>query len=72
MPDLNGIEATNQIKAEVPGVKVIALSMHSDRRFVEGMLRAGAAGYLLKDCGLEELTRAVRAVAGGQTGRDIV
>lgn len=63
MPDLNGIEATRQITGEFPEIKVIALSMHSDRRFVEGMLKAGAAGYLLKDCAFEELVQTVRTVA---------
>ena len=67
MPDLNGIEATSQIRTMALGVKVIALSMHSDRRYVTGMLRAGASGYLLKDCAFEELVRAVHAVAAGQT-----
>ncbi len=67
MPDLNGIDATRQITAELPDVKVIALSMHSDRRFVVQMFRAGALGYLLKDCAFEELTRAVGAVLKNQT-----
>ena len=67
MPDLNGIEATRQIVSRVPGTKVIGLSIHSDRSFVEGMLKAGAKGYLLKDCDSEELIRAIRAVAAGQT-----
>ncbi len=49
MPELNGIDATRQITNQAPGVKVIALSMHSDRRFVAEMLKAGASGYLLKD-----------------------
>ncbi len=66
MPDMNGIVATRQIIAESPETKVIALSMHSDRRFVEGMLRAGAKGYLLKDCAFEELTLAIRTVVGDQ------
>jgi len=52
---------------EMPNVKVIALSMHSDRRFVSGMLEAGASGYLLKDCAIEELACAVRAVSLNQT-----
>ena len=43
MPDLNGIEATRQLRRECPNVKVIALSMHSDKRFVLGMLEAGAS-----------------------------
>jgi len=62
MPDLNGIEATRQIIAESPGVKIIALSMHSDSLFVLNMFKAGASGYLLKDCALEELVKAVRTV----------
>jgi DNA-binding NarL/FixJ family response regulator len=67
MPDLNGMEATRQIKAQAPGIKVIALSMHSDGRFIAGMFKAGASGYLLKDSAFEELARAVRTVAAGQT-----
>jgi DNA-binding NarL/FixJ family response regulator len=66
MPDLNGIEAAHQIIAEGPGVKVVALSMHADRRFVARMFKAGASGYLLKDCAFEELARAVRTVAADQ------
>ena len=49
MPDINGIDATRKITSDFPGIKVIALSMHTDRHFVVGMLEAGAAGYLLKD-----------------------
>jgi len=67
MPDLNGIEATYEITKEVPGVKVLALSMHVDKRFVEKMLRAGATGYLPKDCAYEELVRAVHTVASNET-----
>ncbi len=62
MPGLNGIEATRQIITEYPGTKVIALSMHSDSIFVQNMLKAGASGYLLKDCALGELVKAIRAV----------
>jgi DNA-binding NarL/FixJ family response regulator len=67
MPDLNGIEATRQILRESPNVKVVALSMHAAKRFVTEMFRAGAAGYLLKDCEYDELARAIRAVAEGKT-----
>ncbi len=67
MPDLNGMEATRQIVHRTPGTKVLALSMHSDRRFVEGMLKAGAHGYLVKDCANEEFVRAIREVAAGRT-----
>lgn len=62
MPDLNGIDTTRQIMEESPGVKVIALSMHSDSLFVLNMLKSGASGYLLKDCALEELVQAIRTV----------
>ncbi len=67
MPDLNGIEATRKIIAGTSNVKVIALSMHSDRRFVLGMLEAGASAYLLKDCAFAELVSAIRQVAAGNT-----
>jgi two-component system response regulator NreC len=67
MPDLNGIDATRQIMAEVPGIKVVALSMHSDKRFVAQMFKAGASAYLLKDCAFEELVRGVKAVVSGLT-----
>jgi len=66
MPDLNGIEATTQIIESLPGTRVIALSMHSDKRFVMGMLRAGASGYLLKDCASQELANAILQVASGK------
>lgn len=67
MPDLNGMEATRQIIAKCPGVRIITLSMNSDRRYVTGMLNAGASGYLTKSCSFEELIRAVRAVSANKT-----
>jgi len=67
MPGLNGIEATRQIIATAPGVKVIALSVHAQSPFVAGMLQAGASGYLLKYSAAEELVRAIRLVVQGQT-----
>ncbi len=66
MPDLNGIEAMRQIGNHVPATRVLALSMHSDRRFVLEALRAGASGYLLKDCAFEELNYAINAVVKNQ------
>ena len=66
MSDLNGIEATRQIISECSNVKVIGLSMHSDRQFVEGMFKAGAMGYLLKDCAFQDVVGAIRAVASKQ------
>ena len=66
MPDLNGIEATRQIKAERPEVRIVALSMHPERQFVSEMLRAGASGYLLKDCPFDELAAAIRTAVTGE------
>ena len=66
MPELNGIEATRQITAEHPDVKVIALSMHLEKQFISEMLKAGASGYLLKDCPSEELVMAIKAVKMGK------
>lgn len=66
MPDMNGIEATERALAENPRTRIIALSVHSDSRFVDGVLKAGAAGYLLKDCAFEEVVRAIKAVTVGQ------
>ena len=66
MPELNGIEAARRVKQEVPGVRIIALSMHSDRRFVTEMLKASASAFLLKDCAFEELVIAIHTVASGQ------
>ncbi len=66
MPDLNGIEATQQILSEAPNIKVLAVSMHSDDPFVTGMWRAGASGYFLKDCAADELVYAIRAVIAGE------
>jgi len=66
MPNMNGIQATQHIVAEVPDTKVLALSMHSDHQFVVKMLQAGASGYMLKDCAFEELISAVRDIADGK------
>jgi two-component system response regulator NreC len=62
MPDLNGVEATRQIVESDPSIKVIGLSIYSNKIFISGMLKAGAAGYLLKDCQPSELTEAIFAV----------
>ena len=67
MPEMNGIDATRQIISENKEIKIIALSMHSDRRFVLEMLKAGASGYLLKDSAFEELVNAVHTVMTGQS-----
>jgi DNA-binding NarL/FixJ family response regulator len=66
MPHLNGIEATRQITSREPEAKVVALSMHADRRFMGEMLKAGAKGYLLKDGAFEELATAIRSVVANK------
>jgi DNA-binding NarL/FixJ family response regulator len=67
MCELNGIETTRQVIRDTPEIRVVALSMHSDRHHITDMLAAGAVGYLLKDSAFEELTLAIRAVAEGRT-----
>lgn len=74
MPGLNGVDAARRIMAEAdPAPRIIALTMHSDPRFVLEMLKAGASGYLLKDAAFDELAEAVAAVLAGETrlGRQI-
>jgi DNA-binding NarL/FixJ family response regulator len=67
MPSLNGIEATRAVLRESPNSRVIALSMHSAKRYVQEMFRAGASGYLPKDCEFDELLQTIRLIAEGQT-----
>jgi len=67
MPELNGIEATRRLFTNNSHIRVIALSMHKDSVYVREILRAGARGYLLKDSGADDLVKAVRAVAGGES-----
>lgn len=67
MPDLNGIEATRQILKDSPNTKIIILSVHSSQRFVAEVFKAGASGYLLKDCSFEDLVSAIFTVNAGET-----
>lgn len=62
MPGLNGIEAAIQIHKSNPKIKIIGLSMHSTKQFIQGMFRAGAFGYLLKDGDADELITAITTV----------
>ena len=66
MPELNGIEATEVIHKEFPKMKIIALSMHSEKHVILRVLRAGANGYLLKDSAFLELVKAIRSVLKGE------
>jgi DNA-binding NarL/FixJ family response regulator len=67
MAGLNGLEATARIVRDMPGVRVVILSMYANEEYVIQALRAGASGYLLKDAGTAELEVAVRAAARGET-----
>jgi DNA-binding NarL/FixJ family response regulator len=67
MPHLNGVEATARIKRDCPGVKVLVLTVHEERVYLTQLLRAGAAGYILKRAASAELVHAVRTVAAGGT-----
>ena len=66
MPNLNGVEATYLILKENPDIRIIALSVHFDKRFVTEMLKAGAWGYVLKSCLFDEVLRALRTVNAGE------
>lgn len=72
MPELNGSEVTAQLRAVRPDRKVLALTVHEDRGYMRQLLRAGAAGYVLKRAAPSELVQAIRAVAGGGTYLDPV
>jgi DNA-binding NarL/FixJ family response regulator len=67
MPGLGGLEASAQLKQELPEVRVVMLSMHANEEYVLQALRAGAVGYMLKDSATAELERALEAVMQGET-----
>jgi DNA-binding NarL/FixJ family response regulator len=67
MPVLDGVEATRQVRDRVPGTQVVILTMHADREVLVDAIRAGAAGYLVKDCSTEEVVDTVRKAAAGET-----
>jgi two-component system, NarL family, response regulator NreC len=67
MPDLNGIEACQQVREALPDTQVVMLSMHSDETYVLRALKAGARAYLLKDSAEADLARATRAAAEGKS-----
>lgn len=67
MPNLNGIEATSKILERAPGIKIIILSVHSSQKFVAEVFKAGASGYLLKNCSFQEMVYGIEAVRSGGT-----
>lgn len=64
MPFMDGTDATRRILAEMPDMKILALSIYADDGFMAGMMRAGALGYILKGCDIDELSDAIRRAAG--------
>ncbi len=67
MPELDGVEATRQIKARQPEVRIVMLTMHADQDVLAEAIRSGANGYLVKDCSTDEIASAIESVAGGET-----
>ena len=65
MPELNGLKATERLRAEQPGIKVVALTVHEDASYLLQLCKAGAVGYVLKRSAGDDLIRAIRAVAAG-------
>src|SRR4029450_6974894 len=65
MPELNGVQATEQLKRACPTIKILALSVHEDTSYLRQLLTAGAAGYILKHAAADDLIRAIRMVASG-------
>ena len=66
MPELNGLDAAGKMRQDSPETRVIILSMHANEEYVAHALKAGAAGYLLKDAATAELDMAIKVVAQGQ------
>jgi DNA-binding NarL/FixJ family response regulator len=67
MPEMDGVEATRQIKQDRSDVRIVMLTMHADQEVLASAIRAGASGYLVKDCSTEEIASAVRMAASGET-----
>lgn len=67
MPDINGLQATAEVRKRQPAVRVLVLSMHTDAEYVARALQSGASGYLIKDAAPVELELALRAVVAGET-----
>lgn len=67
MPQFDGVEATRRIHARLPDIRIVMLTMHADHGVIQAAIRAGASGYLVKDCAVEEVVEAVRLAAAGET-----
>ncbi|MEZ5140051.1 MAG: response regulator transcription factor [Acidimicrobiales bacterium] len=67
MPDVDGVEATRRIHQQHPEIRVVMLTMHADQSVIAEALRAGAPGYLVKDCSTDEIADAVRLAANEES-----
>jgi DNA-binding NarL/FixJ family response regulator len=67
MPEMDGVEATRQIRASLPNIRIVMLTMHADQEVLAAAIRAGASGYLVKDCSTAEIAAAVRMAVSGET-----
>lgn len=67
MPEMDGVEACRQVRSSVAGTKVVMLTMHADQEVLANAIRAGACGYLVKDCSTDEIANAVRLADSGET-----
>ncbi|NLD76883.1 MAG: response regulator transcription factor, partial [Acidimicrobiales bacterium] len=67
MPDVDGVEATRRVRRLYPDIQVVMLTMHADESVIAEALRAGAAGYLVKDCSIDEIASAVRMAANEES-----
>jgi len=67
MPEMDGVEACRQVRGSVAGTKVVMLTMHADQEVLASAIRAGACGYLVKDCSTDEIANAVRLADSGET-----
>jgi DNA-binding NarL/FixJ family response regulator len=70
MPEMSGVEATHQIRATAPHVRILVLTAYEDDPYIYGLLDAGATGYILKTAESHEIVRAVRSTAAGQSAID--
>ena len=70
MPELSGVEATRQLRAQAPNVRVLVLTAYDDDPYIYGLLDAGASGYILKTAESREIVRAVRDTAAGKSAID--
>ena len=67
MPVMNGMDAAKQLRDKYPDMKVIILTMHEHKEYIQGVIRCGAQGYILKDVSAQEMVNAIRTVVNGET-----